>query len=138
MPEFIMSAMWAGTDFTPENGATRLVPGSHQWPEERVAQEHEITQAVMPKGSVVLWLSRSIHGAGASTRPEGRVGFFHSYIADWVRQEENQYIAVSPEAARRLSLEARQLLGYRSSQNLGWVKGRDAEDLLTEGVSGNI
>ena len=138
MPEFIMSAMWAGTDFTKENGATRLVPGSHQWPEERVAQEHEITQAIMPKGSVVLWLSRSLHGAAASTRSEGRVGFFHSYIADWVRQEENQYIAVSPEAARRLSLPARQLLGFRSSPYLGWVKGRDAEDLLTKGVSGTI
>ena len=138
MPEFIMSAMWAGTDFTIENGATRLVPGSHEWPEERVAEEHEITQAVMPKGSVVLWLSRSIHGAGASTSSEGRVGFFHSYIVDWLRQEENQYIAVSTEAARRLSLPARQLLGYRSSKNLGWVKGRDAEDLLTKGVSGNI
>jgi hypothetical protein len=138
MPEFIMSAMWAGTDFTRENGATRLVPGSHHWPEERVAQEHEITEAVMPKGSVVLWLSRSLHGASTSTRAESRVGFFLSYIVDWVRQEENQYIAVSPEAAQQLSLPARQLLGFRSSPHLGWVKGRDAEDLLTQGVSGNI
>ena len=138
MPEIIMSAMWAGTDFTIENGATRLVPGSHVWPEERVAKEHEITQAVMPKGSVLLWLSRSLHGAGASTSSDGRVGYFHSYIVDWLRQEENQYIAVSTEAARRLSLPARQLLGYRSSKSLGWVKGRDQEDLLAKGVSGNI
>ena len=34
MPEYIVSAMWVGTDFTEENGATRVVPGSHQWPEE--------------------------------------------------------------------------------------------------------
>ena len=138
MPEIIMTAMWAGTDFTLENGATRLVPGSHDWPEERVAQEHEIAQAMMPKGSVVIWLSRSIHGAGASTSSEGRVGYFHSYIVDWLRQEENQYIAVSTEAARQLSLPARQLLGYRSSKSLGWVKGRDEKDLLSKGVSGNI
>lgn len=138
MREFIVSSMWAGTDFTVQNGATHLVPGSHQWPEQRVAEEHEVAQAIMPKGSVVLWLSRTLHGAGASTTTEGRVGLFNSYIVDWVRQEENQYLAVSAQAAQRLSLPARQLLGFRSSEALGWVKGRAADDLLTEGVSGNL
>ncbi len=138
MPEIIMSVIWAGTDFTIENGATRLVPGSHEWPEERVALEHEITQAVMPKGSAVIWLSRSLHGSGASKSSEGRVGYFHSYIVDWLRQEENQYLSVPAEAARLLPLASRQLLGYRASKSLGWVKGRDQEDLLAKGVSGNI
>ncbi len=138
MSEIIMSVIWAGTDFTVENGATRLVPGSHQWPEERVAEQHEIAQAVMPKGSAVIWLSRSLHGSGASRSSDGRIGYFHSYIVDWLRQEENQYIAVSKEAAGRLPLSSRQLLGYRSSKSLGWVKGRDQEDLLAKGVSGNI
>ena len=138
MSEIIMSVIWAGTDFTVENGATRLVPGSHQWPEERVAEQHEIAQALMPKGSAVIWLSRSLHGSGASRSSDGRIGYFHSYIVDWLRQEENQYIAVSTEAARRLPLPSRQLLGYRSSKSLGWVKGRDQEDLLSKGVSGNI
>ena len=138
MPEIIMSVIWAGTDFTVENGATRLVPGSHEWPEERVALEHEITQAVMPKGSAVIWLSRSLHGSGASKSSEGRVGYFHSYIVDWLRQEENQYLSVPAEAARLLPLASRQLLGYRASKSLGWVKGRDQEDLLAKGVSGNI
>ena len=92
----------------------------------------------MPKGSAVVWLSRSLHGSGASTSSRGRIGYFHSYIVDWLRQEENQYIAVSREAAGRLPLPSRQLLGYRSSKSLGWVKGRDEEDLLAKGVSGNI
>ena len=138
MPEFIMSAMWAGTEFAQDNGATRLVAGSHKWPEQRIAQEEEIGQAVMPKGSVVVWLSRTLHGAGVNTRQQGRVGFVHSYIADWFRQEENQYLSVPPEAAQRLSLEARQLVGYQCSPTLGWVKGRSATDLLTEGVSSPI
>ncbi|MBW2245248.1 MAG: phytanoyl-CoA dioxygenase family protein, partial [Deltaproteobacteria bacterium] len=63
--EFLVSVLWAGTDFTLENGATRLVPGSHEWPENRIAKESEIAQAVMTKGSVVVWLSRTLHGAGA-------------------------------------------------------------------------
>ena len=91
MREFIMSSMWAGTEFTGDNGATRLVPGSHRWPEERIATSAEVRQAIMPKGSVVLWLSRTLHGAATNETPERRTGYFGSYIADWLRQEENQY-----------------------------------------------
>ena len=138
LPEYILSTMWAGTDFDRHNGATRLVPGSHRWPEARIAGEAEIAQAVMPKGSVVLWLSRTLHGAGVSTVDDGRVGFFHSYIADWFRQEENQYLAVPAEVAQDLVREARQLIGYRSSPSLGWVKGRSADDLLAPGESSPI
>ena len=92
----------------------------------------------MPKGSVVVWLSRTLHGAAVSTTDAGRVGLFHSYIADWIRQEENQYLAVPSEIAQNLSLQARQLLGYQCSPTLGWVKGRDANDLLADGNSSPI
>ena len=135
MREFIVSVNWAGTDFTLENGATRLVPGSHKWSEDRIAKEDEIAQAVMPKGSAVVWLSRALHGAGASTSPEGRTAFFGSYVVDWVRQEENQYLTVPPEAAEKLPEKAQQLIGYRCSGTLGWVKGRAKENLLREGKS---
>ena len=138
MPEFIVSTMWAGSDFTEQNGATRVVPGSHRWPEERVAHPSEIARAVMSKGSVVLWLSRTLHGAAKSTSTANRTGFFTSYIVDWMRQEENQYIVVPERVARTLSKRARQLIGYRSSPSLGWAKGRDADNLLEPGQSGQL
>ena len=138
LPEYIVSAMWAGTDFTQENGATRVVPGSHLWPEDRIAQTNEIGQAVMNKGSVVLWLSRTLHGAAKSMAAQNRTGFFASYITDWFRQEENQYIAVPEAVVRGYSPQARQIIGYRSSPNLGWVKGRDADNLLEAGQSGHL
>ena len=138
LPEYIVSTMWAGTDFTEDNGATRVVPGSHQWPEERIAQPEEIAQAVMNKGSVVLWLSRTLHGAAKSIATHNRRGFFASYIADWFRQEENQYIAVPESIAQGYSQKARQIIGYRSSPNIGWVKGRDADNLLEPGHSGQL
>ena len=62
------------------------------------------------KGSAVIWLSRSLHGSGASKSSEGRVGYFHSYIVDWLRQEKNQYLSVPAEAARLLPLASRQPL----------------------------
>ena len=136
MREFIVSTMWAATDFTVANGATRLVPGSHRWPEARLAQADEIVQAEMPQGSVVLWLSRTLHGAAKTTVDTQRTGLFASYIADWVRQEENQYISVPPEVAEQYSERARQLIGYQCSDIVGWVKGRDKENLLLPGHSG--
>lgn len=136
--DFILNMMWAGTDFTVANGATRLVPGSHRWPAERLANETEVAQAVMPKGSVLLWLCRTLHGLGACNSDAKRTGIFHSLVVNWLAQEENQYLAFPPEDAARLSVRARQLLGYRSSGTCGWVKGRDSRDLLAEGSSGPL
>ena len=136
--DLIFNVMWAGTDFTEENGATRLVPGSHRWPGERIANESEVTQAVMPKGSVLFWHCRALHGLAASRSAARRTGIFHSFVVDWLAQEENQYVAFPIEEAARLSVRARQLLGYRASSNCGWVKGRDSEDLLADGLSGPL
>ena len=136
--DFILNMMWAGSDFTFANGATRLVPGSHLWPADRVANESEVAQAVMPKGSVLFWLCRTLHGLGACNSDTSRTGIFHSLVVNWLAQEENQYLAFPPEAAARLSLKARQLLGYRSSDTCGWVKGRDSHDLLASGASGPL
>ena len=138
MREFVVSVMWAATDFSEENGATRLVPGSHTWSEDRIAKENEIAQAVMPKGSAVMWLSRTLHGAGKSRLSERRTGFFHSFIPDWLRQEENQYLSIPPEIAEKLSDRAKQVIGYSSSNSLGWVKGRAKENLLVEGSGAPI
>ena len=133
--EFDLSVNWAGSDFRSDNGATRVVPGSNHWPEHRIAQPDEVTSAEMPKGSAVAWLSRTLHGAGASEADDGRRAFFASYIADWARQEENQYIAVPPDVAAKLSHEGQRIIGYRSGPSLGWVKGRDQENLLRDGKS---
>ena len=133
--ELVVSMNWAGTDFTRENGATRVVPGSHLWPEERIAKEEEVAEATMPKGSVLIWLTRTLHGAGANHTDEGRIAFFGSYVVNWLRQEENQYIVVPPEVAEQLSSRAQQIIGYRCGENCGYVKGRDQDFLLREGQS---
>ena len=136
--DLIFNVMWAGTDFTAGNGATRVVPGSHRWPAERVANESEVAQAVMPKGSALFWHCRALHGLAASTSKVRRTGIFHSFVVNWLAQEENQYVAFPSEDAAGLSGQARQLLGYRSSDTVGWVKGRQSADLLAEGASGPL
>lgn len=53
---FELNVMWAVTDFTKENGATRLINGSHTWPTGRSPENDPIWAATMKKGSALLWL----------------------------------------------------------------------------------
>lgn len=128
-PERALAIVWALTDFTLENGATRLVPGSHRWPRDRVAEEHEVARAVMPKGSAALWTGKTLHGLAAS-RDESRTSVTFVFMVDWLTTEENQFFAIPPEVARGLPERAQQLIGYRASPALGWVSDRDPDNLL--------
>ncbi|HEV2598892.1 MAG TPA: phytanoyl-CoA dioxygenase family protein [Sphingopyxis sp.] len=128
--ELILFAMWAGTDFTPENGATMMVPGSHLWEEGRKAEDGEVVRAVMPKGSVAMWLGTTLH-AGASNRTEQpRTGFICALGVDWLTPEENQLLTIPPEAARNLPEKAQRLIGYQAAPMYGWVRGMKSDNLL--------
>lgn len=112
--EIVLGSMWAISDFTKANGATRVVPASHTWERSREAGPTEIVQATMPKGSVLLYLGSLIHGAGANESPEWRFGLHVSFLAGWLRPEENHFLTVPPGDAEQLPAAARALLGYES------------------------
>ena len=115
-PELTVSSMFALNDFTKENGATVVTPGSHCWEDSgREAKPEETTQAVMKAGSALLYTGKVIHGAGANRTPDTwRRGMHVSFVLGWLRPEEHHSLAVSLEAARKLPEQAQQLLGYRS------------------------
>jgi len=132
--EAMINCMWAVDDFTAENGATLLVPGSHKWPRDRVPQPHEIMQGQMPKGSVLIYFGSLLHAGGANCTDRPRTGVVISYSLGWLRQAENQYLAVPPKIARTLPEELQRLLGYFVHEpNLGCVDGQDPICLLKEG-----
>ena len=133
-PEFeaMINAMWAVDDFTAENGATHVVPGSHKWPLDRQAQPHEEAQGVMKCGSVLVYLGSLQHGGGANRTNKPRTGIVHSYCLGWLRQAEPQYLAVPREIARTLPERLQRLLGYFVHEpNLGSLEGQDPIRLLT-------
>jgi ectoine hydroxylase-related dioxygenase (phytanoyl-CoA dioxygenase family) len=142
--EVQVASMIALEDFRAENGATRIVPGSHRWPRTRKPEAHEIADAVMPAGSAVIYLGSTIHGGGAnSTRDEWRPGLHISYVLGWLRTEENNYLAVPPEIARTLPRAAQEVLGYAvhdaiasAGGYLGMLGLRDPVDLMAEGTLG--
>lgn len=106
------STIWALTDFTHQNGATRIVPGSHRWDKDRQPADDEIVSAEMRAGSVLLYNGTVIHGGGENTTPKERVGVLLHYTLNWLRQEENQYLSCPPEIANELDPELRALMGY--------------------------
>ena len=109
-PQF--NTIWALSEFTEENGATQVVPGSIDWPDDRVAEPSEICQAVMDPGSALLYTGSVFHGGGENRANGDRIGMNITYSLGWLRQEENQYLSCPPEIARELSPEMQNLLGY--------------------------
>ncbi|MGF1598005.1 MAG: phytanoyl-CoA dioxygenase family protein [Acidimicrobiales bacterium] len=109
-PQF--NTIWALTDFTVANGATRVVLGSPAWDDDRQPADGEVTQAVMDAGSVLVYSGSVIHGGGANHSPDDRVGMNITYTLAWLRTEENQYLSCPPSVARHLEPELQELLGY--------------------------
>ncbi len=133
-PELFVNAIWALSDFTADNGATRFAVGSHGWPEGRApAKTDALTAAAMARGSVVLYYGSIYHSGGANrTSDQPRTGIAFGYTLGWLRQEENQYLAVPPEVARGLPIELQRLIGYAEHHPfLGWHEGQD--DALSRG-----
>jgi hypothetical protein len=110
--EPMFNCMWALSDFTEQNGATRVVPGSHRWDWDRPLDGVESIPAEMPAGSVLFYSGSLVHGGGANRSHAPRLGMNITYLLGWLRQEENQYLSCPPEVARSLDPTLQALIGY--------------------------
>ena len=111
-PEVQVASVIALVDFTADNGATVLAPGSHRWDADRQPTEDEFVAAEMPAGSAVIYLGSTIHAGGSNTTEGWRRGMHLSYCLGWLRTEENQFLATPLEIARTLPRQSQELLGY--------------------------
>ena len=109
-----ISALWALDDFTIENGATRVVPREMGIKNPEDAREEHVVQAVMPKGSVVIYLGSTIHGGGANRSDAPRKAVVNTYCLGWLRQEENQYLTLTKDEVAAQSDEMRRMLGFQA------------------------
>lgn len=112
--EFQFSAMFALTDFTRANGATRVVPGSQDLRKISGITDDQITQATMPRGSVLFYLGSTVHAGGANQSSAPRTGLITTYSLGWLRQEENHYLTIPREVAESYPDPIRRLIGYQS------------------------
>ena len=135
-PALVCNTMWALTDFTADNGATRVVPGSHRFdrcPDPRGDAEAEAgaIPSAMPKGSVLIWHGSLWHGGGANHTSERRFGIAMNYCAGFIRQQENQQLGIPQDIARGFSPRLKELVGYGVYRGLiGHIDKRSPAGLL--------
>jgi len=131
----VCNSMWALTDFTEANGATRVVPGSHLWQNpDYFADEANVDTiaAEMPKGSVLVWHGSTWHGGGANvTTDQVRIGVAMNYCAGFIRQQENQQLGIPAEIMATFSPKLRQLCGLGMYRGLtGNVEKKTPAEIL--------
>lgn len=131
-PPIVCNTMWAITDFTDENGATRVMPGTHLLDHSpNYGEEFQTRPATMKKGSVMIYNGSMWHGGGENRSSERRVGIAMNYCAGYIRQQENQQLGIPLEIARGFSKRLRELVGYSLYNGLvGHINKTHPEALL--------
>ncbi len=126
-PAVSVSTIVAVDAFTPANGGTEIIPGSHRWSDEQLAGlydgfnhdrptdpkfEKGLIPAEMPAGACVFFLGTLVHRGGANRSSAPRLAFSNQYCQPWARTQENFFLGVPAERARKMSPRLQQLLGY--------------------------
>jgi ectoine hydroxylase-related dioxygenase (phytanoyl-CoA dioxygenase family) len=121
----VANAMWMLDDFTPDNGATRIVPGSHKHnagPD--FTNVPETVPVTGPAGTVMVFDGRLWHQTGANTTAdERRHGILSYYCRPFMRQQENWFLSLDPAVLDRAPDRLRGLLGYENYLSLGMIDG---------------
>ncbi len=126
-PTVSISTIAAVDAFTAENGGTEIIPGSHRW-DDRVIDglfanltsgkpappelARQLVPVEMPAGACVVFLGTLVHRGGANRSSAPRLAFSNQYCQPWARTQENFFLGVPPEHARRMSPRLQNLLGY--------------------------
>lgn len=131
---FVCNSMWALTDFTEANGATRLVPGSHLKDNPVYGGAYDTIAAEMPKGSVLIWDGALWHGGGSNKTSARRTGLAMNYCAGFIRQQENQQLGLDPVKVKSFTPRLQELVGYGVYRGLiGHINKQSPSQVLGAG-----
>jgi ectoine hydroxylase-related dioxygenase (phytanoyl-CoA dioxygenase family) len=130
-PAYSAATIFAIDDFTADNGATVVIPGSHLWDDRRPGAGDAPLTVVMPAGSVIFFLGTLWHGGGANRSERPRLAVSAQYCEPWARQQENMGLSIPREVVKTLSSELRSMVGYSIHPPfMGMVDGESPLKLL--------
>ncbi|AZC24119.1 phytanoyl-CoA dioxygenase family protein [Pseudomonas sessilinigenes] len=135
-PDSQVQVLYALSEYSEANGATRVIPGSHKWDDDRAPTYEESVPAQMNPGDGLIYLGSTYHGGGQNTtvdRP--RTAIATTLVLGYLRQEENAYIAVPRDRVREYPGRIQRLLGWSTNPPFcGWVEMRDPNYLVASDV----
>ena len=137
-PRASVNTIWAFDDFTENNGATEVIPGSHRWSEDRQPREAEAIKVLMPAGSVIVFDGALVHRGGANTSNADRLAITPQYCNPGLRQIENMMLSVPPSIAGNYSERIQNMLGYSIIEPsfMGYVDGVHPRKLIDRSYQG--
>lgn len=116
------NVMWMISDFTEENGATRVVPGSHlsgEQPDASVPHRIATVAATGPAGTAFAFDARLWHGAAPNRTDRSRYGITTVGCGPQFRPLENYARGLRPEAEARCPPEILARLGFATWSSYG-------------------
>jgi len=105
------ATIWAIDDFTADNGATDIIPGSHLWGAQ-APDPADRQPVVMSAGSCVFFVGTLWHGGGANRSQRPRLAVTAQYCEPWVRPQEAFTLSINRDTVRAVSEDIRRMLGY--------------------------
>lgn len=127
------ATIWAIDEFTADNGATVVYPGSHRWGKRRPGPDDRAFPVLMPAGSCVFFVGTLWHGGGANVTARGRLAVTAQYCQPWLRPMEAYTLSVPRDIARTLSEDIRRMIGYSIHPPfVGAVDGLHPQRLLEQ------
>jgi ectoine hydroxylase-related dioxygenase (phytanoyl-CoA dioxygenase family) len=119
-PSVGYSVIGAIDAFTAANGATEVIPGSHLWTDEELAERRQDIKALeallvpleIPAGACFVFPGKLLHRGGANRTDRPRLAWTNQYCAGWARPQENFFLSVPKEIVRQMSPRAQALIGY--------------------------
>ncbi|PLB46605.1 hypothetical protein P170DRAFT_466062 [Aspergillus steynii IBT 23096] len=134
--DMLLGLFVPGCDTTRAIGATRVIPGSHLWGDEKPDfgpnLDKGVIDAELKAGEAFLMLGSLYHGGGEFYQTTGNRMVHIMFMCSGVyRQEEISYLSYPVEDVRTYSKLVQECLGWKQSEpNLGWVDLVSPEALL--------
>jgi ectoine hydroxylase-related dioxygenase (phytanoyl-CoA dioxygenase family) len=128
LPHRVANAIiWMLEDFTEENGATLVCPGSHRWKgwDDLLANKNPVP-VTGRAGTIMIIDGRTYHNSGENKTKFPRPALITYYAMPYIRQEENFSLSLAPEVMEKCSPELLALLGFKVWFRLGGVDGAGA------------
>jgi len=121
---WVCNTVWMLDDFTPENGATRMIPGSHHWctrPQDVLddpfAPHAGEVLLTGPAGSIAIMNAHMWHGGTANRTSKPRLALHAFYCRRDKPQQQYQKALLKPDVLAQLSPEVRRLLALDDPLN---------------------